>query len=336
MSYFSLIRSTDYSFRTNDPNNFLSFDRVKDITQRFKLVEYVRSSKLRGSEYYFIQDGERPDTVSYKLYGKADLHWLIFLFNGILNPLFEWPMSYLEIRRIIEEKYKGTSIFLNIFGLSYFDETEETNACRDGKTLFQYEDYIFSTKNEVILKKNGGNEIRGKFIDFDVKTGELRVLFEGNLESFNPESNRIESTEYSELNLITEDLLGRQKTISIKESVFKIFKKSQFVFDHFENEDGMLFSPLFYYEDVFKFTSELQNIATMEFLISVENGIPPLYKKCFADTLLGKYLIEDNEMFVVTRERQEFVQNETRRKIEFPDPVYVPEMIKEIRKIISE
>lgn len=347
MSYFSLTRSTDYSFRTNDPNTILAFERVKDITQRFKLIEYIRSSKLRGSEYYFIQDGERPDIVSYKLYGNADLHWLLFLFNDILNPLFEWPSSYMDIQRTVEEKYKGSSIFLNLFGLNSFDDSDETSEdCRKGairpdgsfresRNLFEYEEYRISSNDEVILEYNGGAQVKGKVINFDIQTGELRVLFDGNLQLTDSDSNRIYPEEYSKITLKTKNFLNRDTSVSLKEYIFVMFKKTRFVLDHFENENGQFFSPLFYYNDVVDSENSFETFSEFDDKVFIQ-GIPPLNQICFSDTLLGRYLIEENERFVISRERQEFIQNETRRKIEFPDPTYVPDMIKEIRKILSE
>ena len=61
--------------------------------------------------YYQIEDGERPDTVSYKLYGRPEYHWSFFITNEHLkNGLREWPRSYREQESYIYEKYDQYSV----------------------------------------------------------------------------------------------------------------------------------------------------------------------------------------------------------------------------------
>ena len=57
-------------------------------------------------------DGERPDTLSYKLYGRADLHWLILLVNEIHDPYFGWPLSSSQLEAHIDDRYPGIAIYL--------------------------------------------------------------------------------------------------------------------------------------------------------------------------------------------------------------------------------
>jgi len=55
--------------------------------------------------YYVVQDGEKPETVAYKLYGNAEYHWVIILLNNIINPQFDWILSSVELTRYIDKKY---------------------------------------------------------------------------------------------------------------------------------------------------------------------------------------------------------------------------------------
>jgi len=47
----------------------------------------------------------RPDLISYKAYGTPDLHWAIYEFNGIRDPLFELQIGQIlripEINRVL-------------------------------------------------------------------------------------------------------------------------------------------------------------------------------------------------------------------------------------------
>jgi hypothetical protein len=65
---------------------------AKNITVRAKFLDYVKTSQVSYRDYT-IKDGDRPDTLSYRLYGRSDLHWVILIFNEILNPFFDWPLT---------------------------------------------------------------------------------------------------------------------------------------------------------------------------------------------------------------------------------------------------
>lgn len=84
----------------------------KNIALRTKFLDYVKSGQTSYRDYT-IKDGERPETLANRLYGRPDLHWVILLFNDILNPLFDWPLSSGDLGRMIRNKYKGKAIFIN-------------------------------------------------------------------------------------------------------------------------------------------------------------------------------------------------------------------------------
>ena len=54
---------------------------------------------------YDIEEDDRPDIVSYKFYGDTKYTWLIFLVNGMLDPYWDWPLSYQNFRGFIINKY---------------------------------------------------------------------------------------------------------------------------------------------------------------------------------------------------------------------------------------
>ena len=75
-----------------------------DITRRFSVANFVRNSAVTFDEYY-VQDGERPDTVAYDYYDDQTLDWLILLTNEIHDPYYEWPLSYEQFRSYLRQKY---------------------------------------------------------------------------------------------------------------------------------------------------------------------------------------------------------------------------------------
>jgi hypothetical protein len=78
-----------------------------DITRRFSLANFVRNANVNFEEYY-VQDGERPDTVAYDYYDDQTLDWLVLLSNEIHDPYYEWPLSYEQLNSYIIQKYGST------------------------------------------------------------------------------------------------------------------------------------------------------------------------------------------------------------------------------------
>ena len=54
---------------------------------------------------YTIPEGMRPDVLASKYYGDTIYTWTIFLVNNIVDPYWEWPLSYKDFREYIVDKY---------------------------------------------------------------------------------------------------------------------------------------------------------------------------------------------------------------------------------------
>ena len=54
---------------------------------------------------YIIPEGMRPDVLSHKYYGDTIYTWTIYLVNNIIDPYWEWPLSYKDFREYIVDKY---------------------------------------------------------------------------------------------------------------------------------------------------------------------------------------------------------------------------------------
>ena len=54
---------------------------------------------------YVVPEGMRPDVLAYQYYGDTIYTWTIFLANNILDPYWEWPLSYKDFREYVTDKY---------------------------------------------------------------------------------------------------------------------------------------------------------------------------------------------------------------------------------------
>ena len=99
-----------YYPKVNYPIN--NFDRIRaiDLNAAIKIRDYIKN--FRGISYspYVIQDGDRPDNVSFKIYDDPNYDWLIMLTNNMFSIHDDWPKSSQELERYIIEKYGSISI----------------------------------------------------------------------------------------------------------------------------------------------------------------------------------------------------------------------------------
>lgn len=97
-NYFQNFQAVGYRFGDNEAP--VLFD---NLTQ---YVDIIDSMKDQISFYnkYTIVSGERPDTLSYELYGTTDYYWTFFLMNDHLR-LSGWPVNTEDLLDIIKSKY---------------------------------------------------------------------------------------------------------------------------------------------------------------------------------------------------------------------------------------
>ena len=106
--YFSNFPAVNYSYYNSDEKSQQKL--AINVTSRVKLISYVKRYKSNFTNYVVL-DGERPDTLSHRLYERSDLHWIFYLANDMINPYTSWPMSNFDLDRYINEKYDGAGFY---------------------------------------------------------------------------------------------------------------------------------------------------------------------------------------------------------------------------------
>lgn len=104
MQFFRHFPTVPYQFNTGTANLTM---RVVNTTATIRITESLKEH-LSILHTYEIQDGERPDSVSHRLYGSVDYTWVILILNQIMSP-YDWPLTYDEFNRYIEEQYGSIS-----------------------------------------------------------------------------------------------------------------------------------------------------------------------------------------------------------------------------------
>ena len=100
-NYFRSIPSTSYDIWGTEPRNYQS---VTNIMKRVKFKPEVLEDI---SEYYpyIVNDGERPDIISFNQYETVAFAYLITLINDVQDPIFDWPLSTQQFEQFIANKY---------------------------------------------------------------------------------------------------------------------------------------------------------------------------------------------------------------------------------------
>ena len=98
MKYFNSFPKVDYNLETNN------LQYVTNIVSRFGIDEKL---KKNSSVYYThsIEEGDTPEILAAKIYGSAEKHWVILAMNDIVDPQFDWPLTYQQFNQYVEEKY---------------------------------------------------------------------------------------------------------------------------------------------------------------------------------------------------------------------------------------
>ena len=103
-TYFRQLPNLDYPSLANDRTSAYDYDQVKNIFKRAVLREDVIDSYFQFNQY-LIEGDDRPDNVASKVYGDANLDWVVLTTNNIINVRDEWPMSQNDLQNYLTNKY---------------------------------------------------------------------------------------------------------------------------------------------------------------------------------------------------------------------------------------
>ncbi len=103
-TYFRQLPNLDYPSLANDRTSAYDYNQVKNIFKRAVLREDVINSYFQFNQY-LIEGDDRPDNVASKVYGDANLDWVVLTTNNVINVRDEWPMSQNDLQNYLTNKY---------------------------------------------------------------------------------------------------------------------------------------------------------------------------------------------------------------------------------------
>jgi hypothetical protein len=98
--YFNYFPKTFYSSN----NTSTGLDSVTNIIARFGFEQSLKNNSSAFYKYQ-IQESDTPEIIAHKYYGSAERHWIVLLFNDIIDPQFDWPLNYDTFIDFVDAKY---------------------------------------------------------------------------------------------------------------------------------------------------------------------------------------------------------------------------------------
>jgi len=116
------------------PYDVLGDGKLTDITNLLRRVAIRSKVKANTLFYdtYDVKNGETPESIAHKLYGDAELHWIVLMTNDIVDVYHQWPMSEAQFRAYVNDKYE------DINGIHHYEISQQsgdtTKKIRVGQT----------------------------------------------------------------------------------------------------------------------------------------------------------------------------------------------------------
>ena len=89
-----------------DPTGSGTYTTIQDIMTRIKVRDYIKNNASLFSKYS-VPDGDTPEIVAYNIYGDSTYHWILLLFNQIINTYYDWPLSRKNFQKYVSNKYSN-------------------------------------------------------------------------------------------------------------------------------------------------------------------------------------------------------------------------------------
>jgi len=161
MAYFKYFPTIRYDVRGT--KNSRSVQLVTDILKRVrKRLDIVNRAYF---EQYFVKDGDTPESLSHQVYGDSTLHWIILYGNYMTNPYYDWPLTYIDLKKFVIKKYGEA----NINSTHHYEDADgyEVDSTASGATAitnFLYEETLNDAKRTInVIKSEYTQEIVSEF-----------------------------------------------------------------------------------------------------------------------------------------------------------------------------
>jgi len=158
-NYFKNFPVIGYQF--GDSSEVAMFHKLSSYAD---LIDRVQDN-ITTYSYYEIQDFDRPDSLSYKLYGTTEYYWTFFLMNDNLREQ-GWPMTSQDLYEFSDVAYPYWAADFIVTNLDTLDSAV---------SLVSTVSQLYPAGTEIKIVDSLAAEIDGTIISKNLETGELIV-----------------------------------------------------------------------------------------------------------------------------------------------------------------
>ena len=226
--------------------NTLRDGLISDITNIYRHVDVndVLIDDASTYTYYEIKNGERPDTVSSRLYGTPDYYWTFFVANESLKEgLNSWPLEYNQFREMIEQEYGKYSVAIIV--------PIQSRVVVNGENEIEHKNYLagLDLSYVEIVDKDGNS---AKILKYDIETLQLWMYDVSDPAFFQSEEFTLRYTGSDQFNWYKEVYEWSERNAPFQYDAFTRFT------DFGEGDAEIQYGTLEYYE--LFYTLQFQNI----------------------------------------------------------------------------
>jgi len=104
------------------PYDSVGDGELKGVTNLLRRVGIRAKVKANTMLYdtYDVRNGETPESIAFKLYDDAELHWVILLVNDITDRFHDWPLTEAQFLQFIKDKY------INVDAIHHYEISQES------------------------------------------------------------------------------------------------------------------------------------------------------------------------------------------------------------------
>lgn len=127
MSYFKFFPNVDYKF-----GNESSFNLFPQLNAYVDLIDQVKDA----DSFYLdinIQDGDRPDHVSYGLYGTTEHYWTFYLLNDHIRRQ-GWPIPSNKVESLAKKNFPNRTLTFREHLYNKFEIGQALTGSQSGAT----------------------------------------------------------------------------------------------------------------------------------------------------------------------------------------------------------
>jgi len=102
-------------------------DSVTNIVARFGFEKKLKENSAAFYKYS-VKDSDTPEIIATKFYDSPERHWIVLLFNDIIDPQYDWPLNNNTLISFIDNKYtaNGTANTTPVSGIQWAKSTNNT------------------------------------------------------------------------------------------------------------------------------------------------------------------------------------------------------------------